>query len=96
MAIAVVPFASAAKLEQDLYQMMAGAVEVLQAAGCELVGGHSGEGAEMALGEPNLIWQCAATRPWVLQVPLQGQLKVFGLFMCPQTPKTSRAVLGLL
>ena len=33
-----------------LTQMMTGAIEVLTAAGCALVGGHTGEGAELALG----------------------------------------------
>lgn len=51
MAIAVVPYASATKVEEDLYLMMAGALRVLQKEGCHLVGGHSSEGAELALGE---------------------------------------------
>ena len=51
MATAVVPLATAGILEEDLFQMMAGASSTLRAAGCALVGGHSSEGAEMALGE---------------------------------------------
>jgi selenide,water dikinase len=51
LAIAVVPFAAAQKMESDLFQLMAGASKVLQAAGCALVGGHSSEGQELALGE---------------------------------------------
>jgi hypothetical protein len=51
MATAVVPLAPAGMMEEDLYQMMAGALSTLRAAGCALVGGHSSEGAEMALGE---------------------------------------------
>lgn len=50
LAIAVVPFGIPSKVEETLYQMMAGSLKALQAAGCVLVGGHSGEGAEMALG----------------------------------------------
>ncbi|PRW20680.1 water dikinase [Chlorella sorokiniana] len=50
LATAVVPLASAAKTEEDLYQMLAGALTVLRQAGCALVGGHSSEGSEMALG----------------------------------------------
>ena len=37
-------------MEEDLVQIMAGAVSVLQAANCALVGGHTCEGAELALG----------------------------------------------
>jgi selenide, water dikinase len=49
-AIATVPPGVDAQVEATLYQMMAGAVRILEAAGCTLVGGHSGEGAELALG----------------------------------------------
>jgi selenide, water dikinase len=49
-AIATVPPGLDAQVEATLHQMMAGAVRVLEAAGCTLVGGHSGEGAELALG----------------------------------------------
>ncbi|MCM2340967.1 selenide, water dikinase SelD [Rhodoferax sp.] len=49
-AIATVPPGLEAKVEDLLFQMMSGAVEVLNDAGCALVGGHTGEGAELALG----------------------------------------------
>jgi selenide,water dikinase len=49
-AIATVPPGVDRQVEATLRQMMQGAVEVLNAAGCTLVGGHSGEGAELALG----------------------------------------------
>lgn len=50
LAIAVVPHGIEDKVEQDLYQLLAGAVDVLRESGAALVGGHSGEGAEMAFG----------------------------------------------
>ena len=50
LAVATVPFGRPSKVEDDLFQMLAGALSVLDEAGCALVGGHSGEGAEMALG----------------------------------------------
>jgi selenide,water dikinase len=49
-AIATVPPGLETKIEDTLFQMMTGAVEVLNAAGCALVGGHTGEGQELALG----------------------------------------------
>ena len=49
-AIATVPSGLEAKVEDAVFQMMAGAVEVLNEAGCALVGGHTGEGKELALG----------------------------------------------
>lgn len=49
-AIATVPPGLEHKVEELLFQMMTGAVEVLNDAGCALVGGHTGEGSELALG----------------------------------------------
>ncbi|MDX1755050.1 MAG: selenide, water dikinase SelD [Marinobacter sp.] len=49
-AIATVPYGIESKIEDTVYQMMAGAVQVLDEAGCALVGGHTGEGQELALG----------------------------------------------
>lgn len=50
LAIATVPFGIEAKVEADLSAMMTGANEMLREAGCALVGGHTSEGAELALG----------------------------------------------
>jgi selenide,water dikinase len=50
LAIATVPYGLEAKVEADLSAMMAGANEVLREARCALVGGHTSEGAELALG----------------------------------------------
>lgn len=50
LAIAVLPFASAEKTEDDLYQLMSGAMHVLTETNCELVGGHTCEGTELSLG----------------------------------------------
>ena len=49
-AIVTVPPGLETKVEDVLTQMMTGAIEVLNEAGCALVGGHTGEGAELALG----------------------------------------------
>lgn len=49
-AIATVPQGLESKVEDTLFQMMSGAVEVLNDANCALVGGHTGEGQELALG----------------------------------------------
>lgn len=50
LAIATVPYGLEAKVEADFTAMMNGANGVLREAGCALVGGHTGEGAELALG----------------------------------------------
>ena len=49
-AIVTVPSGLDAKVEDVLFQMMSGALEVLNEANCALVGGHTGEGRELALG----------------------------------------------
>ncbi|MBS3803269.1 MAG: selenide, water dikinase SelD [Oleiphilaceae bacterium] len=49
-AVATVPYGIESKVEDIVFQMMSGAVDVLNEAGCALVGGHTGEGRELALG----------------------------------------------
>ncbi|MFM6990472.1 MAG: selenide, water dikinase SelD [Rhodoferax sp.] len=49
-AVVTVPPGLEAKTEDVLFQMMSGAMEVLNEANCALVGGHTGEGKELALG----------------------------------------------
>jgi len=50
LAIAVVPPGLEAKMEEELFQMMTGAVEVLNEHDTALAGGHTAEGAELSLG----------------------------------------------
>jgi selenide,water dikinase len=50
LAIATLPPARPAIVEDDLFNMLKGGTEVLEAAGASLVGGHSAEGVELALG----------------------------------------------
>ena len=50
LAIASVPYASSGKMRAELSAMLQGATQVLQAEGCALVGGHSAEASESALG----------------------------------------------
>jgi selenide,water dikinase len=70
MAIAALPFMPGRRMGQDLRAMMLGAVEVLRADGCTLVGGHSAEGAEASLGfavtglaAPGGLWRKGGLRP---------------------------------
>ena len=50
LAVASVPYASGAKMRADLRALLQGATEVLSADGCALIGGHSSEASEIALG----------------------------------------------
>jgi selenide,water dikinase len=50
LAIASVPYASSHKMRTELSAMLQGATEILRADGCALVGGHSAEASETALG----------------------------------------------
>ena len=50
LAVAAVPYTSGDKMRTELSDMLTGATEVLAAEGCTLVGGHSAEAAEPALG----------------------------------------------
>ncbi|HET6309185.1 MAG TPA: selenide, water dikinase SelD [Rhodopila sp.] len=69
LAIASVPYAPSAKMRADLSAMLQGATEILRADNCALVGGHSAEAAEAALGfavtgvvDPNRILRKAGLR----------------------------------
>ncbi|MEM7019293.1 MAG: selenide, water dikinase SelD [Pseudomonadota bacterium] len=50
VAIATLPYAAEHITEADLFQLMSGALKVLNEAGATLLGGHSSEGAELAFG----------------------------------------------
>jgi selenide,water dikinase len=50
LAIATLPPARPPIVEHDLFHMLRGGLDVLELAGAVLVGGHSAEGAELALG----------------------------------------------
>ena len=50
LAIATLPPARPPIVEHDLFHMLRGALDVLEPAGAVLIGGHSAEGAELALG----------------------------------------------
>jgi selenide, water dikinase len=50
LALASLPHGRAEKVAEELFQLLSGARQVLDMAGCALVGGHSSEGETLALG----------------------------------------------
>jgi selenide,water dikinase len=70
LAVAAVPYGPGAKMRADLSAMLLGATQVLREDGCALVGGHSGEADEAALGfavsglaEPESLTRKSGLRP---------------------------------
>ena len=70
LAIAAVPYGPGSKMRIDLSMMLQGATQVLREDGCALVGGHSGEAEEAALGfavsglaEPEALTRKSGLRP---------------------------------
>ncbi|MBW4560469.1 MAG: selenide, water dikinase SelD [Mojavia pulchra JT2-VF2] len=50
LAIATIPYAAPAKVAETFYQLLSGAVKVLNQANAPLIGGHTSEGAKLAFG----------------------------------------------
>ena len=70
LAIATIPYALEAKVEETLYQLLLGAVKVLGEAQTPLVGGHTTEGAELGFGlscnglaEPDKLLRLGGMQP---------------------------------
>jgi selenide,water dikinase len=64
LAIATVPYGRERVVEESLYELLAGALSILEPTGAVLIGGHSSEGAELAFGlavnglvDPELAWR---------------------------------------
>jgi selenide,water dikinase len=69
LAIVTLPYGPEAKLEADLLQLLTGATRTLAEAGAALVGGHTGEGTELAFGltvngtaTPDQLWRKSGMR----------------------------------
>ncbi|MBE9178445.1 selenide, water dikinase SelD [Oculatella sp. LEGE 06141] len=70
MAIATLPHATEAKLEETLYQLLSGAMKVLGQVNAPLIGGHTTEGTELAFGlacnglvRPEHLWRKGGMQP---------------------------------
>lgn len=50
LAIATIPYGASAKVEETLYQLLSGAIVILQQSHTALIGGHTTEGSELAFG----------------------------------------------
>lgn len=70
LAIASIPYAVESKIEETLYQLLSGALEVLNQAQIPLIGGHTTEGLELGFGlscnglaSPNQLLRKAGMQP---------------------------------
>lgn len=70
LAIATVPYGREAVVEETLYDVLAGALTIIQPSGAVLAGGHSSEGVELAFGltvngliDPNKVWRKSGLKP---------------------------------
>jgi selenide,water dikinase len=70
LALATIPYAAPAKVEETLYQLLSGAVKVLNKAQAPLIGGHTTEGVELGfglscngLGEPDKLLRKGGMQP---------------------------------
>ncbi|BAU09027.1 selenide, water dikinase SelD [Fischerella sp. NIES-3754] len=70
LALATIPYAAPAKVEETLYQLLSGAVKVLNKAQAPLIGGHTTEGGELGfglscngLGEPDKLLRKGGMQP---------------------------------
>jgi len=70
LAIATVPYGRERMVEETLYELLAGALKILEPTGAVLAGGHSSEGAELAFGltvnglvDPEQAWRKGGLRP---------------------------------
>lgn len=64
LAIATVPYGREKVVEETLYDLLAGALSIIEPCGAVLAGGHSSEGAELAFGlnvngiiDPKKVWR---------------------------------------
>jgi len=70
LAIATVPYGRERIVEETLYDVLAGAMHILEPSGAVLAGGHSSEGAELAFGltvnglvDPDKVWRKEGLQP---------------------------------
>jgi selenide,water dikinase len=70
LAIATVPYGRERVVEESLYELLAGALAMLEPTGAVLAGGHSSEGAELAFGlvvnglvDPAATWRKGGLQP---------------------------------
>jgi selenide,water dikinase len=70
LAIATVPYGRERVVEETLYDVLAGALHILEPTGAVLAGGHSSEGVELAFGlsvngliDPDKVWRKQGLQP---------------------------------